>query len=71
MYVHCTAGLGRSPAVAIASLYWFGGMQLDEAYKFLTQIRPCGPKRVSGGVLAPLPYVRGAASIPALSACCA
>ncbi|GAB4819964.1 hypothetical protein N2152v2_007010 [Parachlorella kessleri] len=45
VYVHCTAGLGRSPAVAIASLYWFGDMQLDEAYKYLTSIRPCGPKR--------------------------
>lgn len=27
VYVHCTAGLGRSPAVAIASLYWFTSMQ--------------------------------------------
>lgn len=45
VYVHCTAGLGRAPAVAIAWLYWFGGMQLDEAYSFLTEVRPCGPKR--------------------------
>ncbi|PNH09919.1 Phosphoglucan phosphatase LSF2, chloroplastic [Tetrabaena socialis] len=45
VYVHCTAGLGRAPAVCIAYMYWFGGMQLDEAYEFLTKIRPCGPKR--------------------------
>lgn len=46
VYVHCTAGLGRSPAVAIASLYWFTDMQLDEAYAYLTRIRPCGPSKV-------------------------
>lgn len=45
VYVHCTAGLGRSPAVAIAALYWFSNMQLDQAYSYLTSIRPCGPKR--------------------------
>jgi hypothetical protein len=45
VYLHCTAGLGRAPAVAIAALYWFGGMQLDEAYSYLTSIRPCGPSR--------------------------
>lgn len=44
-YIHCTAGLGRSPAVAIASLYWFSDMQLDEAYDHLTSIRPCGPNK--------------------------
>lgn len=51
VYVHCTAGLGRSPAVCIASLYWFGGMQLDEAYSHLTTIRPCGPNKVSRQLL--------------------
>lgn len=45
VYVHCTAGLGRAPAICIAYMYWFGGMTLDEAYKELTSIRPCGPKR--------------------------
>jgi hypothetical protein len=45
VYVHCTAGLGRSPAVAIASLYWFTDLQLDEAYSYLTRIRPCGPSK--------------------------
>lgn len=45
VYVHCTAGLGRSPAVAIAALYWFTNMSLDEAYEYLTGIRPCGPNK--------------------------
>lgn len=45
VYVHCTAGLGRAPAVVIAYLYWFLGFTLDDAYKHLTDIRPCGPKR--------------------------
>ena len=44
MYVHCTAGLGRAPAVCIAYLFWWCGMDLDEAYAYLTNIRPCGPK---------------------------
>ncbi|KIY99959.1 hypothetical protein MNEG_8005 [Monoraphidium neglectum] len=26
VYVHCTAGLGRAPAVCIAYLYWFQGL---------------------------------------------
>ncbi|CAM6064114.1 unnamed protein product [Sphagnum tenellum] len=45
VYVHCTAGLGRSPAVAIAYLYWFRDMDMDTAYKTLTAKRPCGPKK--------------------------
>ena len=34
VYVHCTAGLGRAPAVCIAYLYWWCGMDLDDAYKY-------------------------------------
>lgn len=45
VYVHCTAGLGRAPGVVIAALYWFSDLQLDDAYEYLTQIRPCGPNR--------------------------
>ena len=45
-YVHCTAGLGRAPGVGIAYLYWCEGLgSLDEAYEYLTERRPCGPKR--------------------------
>eukprot|EP01023_Acetabularia_acetabulum_P066192 TRINITY_DN8899_c0_g1_i3.p1 TRINITY_DN8899_c0_g1~~TRINITY_DN8899_c0_g1_i3.p1 ORF type:complete len:274 (-),score=32.90 TRINITY_DN8899_c0_g1_i3:873-1694(-) len=45
VYIHCTAGLGRAPAVCIAWMYWFTDMDLDTAYEYLTSIRPCGPKR--------------------------
>lgn len=45
VYVHCTAGLGRAPAVAVAYLYWFCGMDLNKAYAFLTAKRPCGPNK--------------------------
>ncbi|GBF97675.1 phosphoglucan phosphatase chloroplastic-like [Raphidocelis subcapitata] len=47
VYVHCTAGLGRAPAVCIAYLYWFQQFDLDDAYARVTQIRPCGPRRDS------------------------
>ena len=30
VYVHCTAGLGRAPAVCIAYMFWFKDMGLDE-----------------------------------------
>lgn len=47
VYVHCTAGLGRAPAVCIAYLYWFQGFNLDDAYAHVTRTRPCGPRRDS------------------------
>jgi len=44
VYLHCTAGLGRSPGVAIAYQYWVGSeYDLQSAYDSLTGIRPCGP----------------------------
>ncbi|XP_041001056.1 phosphoglucan phosphatase LSF2, chloroplastic [Juglans microcarpa x Juglans regia] len=45
VYVHCTAGLGRAPAVAISYMFWFCGMNLNTAYDMLTAKRPCGPNR--------------------------
>lgn len=45
VYVHCTAGLGRAPAVAIAYIYWFCNMNLNTAYDTLTSKRPCGPNK--------------------------
>jgi len=46
VYLHCTAGMGRSPGVAIAYLYWLRGhTTLDDAYSALTSIRPCGPNK--------------------------
>ena len=43
-YVHCTAGLGRAPAAALAYMWWVEGIPLHEAYSLLTSIRPCKPK---------------------------
>ncbi|KAK9283184.1 hypothetical protein L1049_011420 [Liquidambar formosana] len=45
VYVHCTAGLGRAPAVAIAYMFWFCGIDLNMAYNKLTSKRPCGPSK--------------------------
>ncbi|KAJ4980166.1 hypothetical protein NE237_010946 [Protea cynaroides] len=45
VYVHCTAGLGRAPAVAIAYMFWFCDMNLNTAYEKLTSKRPCGPNK--------------------------
>lgn len=43
-YVHCTAGLGRAPAVALAYMWWLRGFQLDEANALLQKVRRCSPK---------------------------
>ena len=74
VYCHCTAGMGRSPGVAIAYLYWCLDFEnLDQAYDFLTSRRPCGPKKesiraASGGQLAApracLPPARGRRAAP-------
>jgi len=43
VYLHCTAGTGRSPTVAIAYLYWHCGMSFDEAYRYVRVRRVCSP----------------------------
>ncbi len=43
VYVHCTAGVGRSPAVVIAYLHWCRGWDLDRAVTYVKQHRPCSP----------------------------
>lgn len=43
VYVHCTAGAGRSPTVVIAYLHWCRGWDLDEAVAHVTHCRPCSP----------------------------
>jgi len=41
IYLHCTAGTGRSPTVAIAYLYSQCGMSIEEAYQHVRSHRPC------------------------------
>lgn len=43
VYLHCSAGAGRSPSVAIAYLFWRCGWTLDRAVAHVTQCRPCWP----------------------------
>ncbi|EPS61702.1 hypothetical protein M569_13093, partial [Genlisea aurea] len=43
-YIHCTAGLGRAPATALAYMFWVLGYEFNEAHSLLTSKRPCFPK---------------------------
>ncbi len=43
VYVHCTAGIGRAPAVAIAYLSWVGGWELEDAHSYVVERRVCAP----------------------------
>ncbi|XP_068652044.1 phosphoglucan phosphatase DSP4, amyloplastic isoform X2 [Aristolochia californica] len=43
-YIHCTAGLGRAPAVALAYMFWILGYKLSEANQLLQSKRACFPK---------------------------
>jgi protein-tyrosine phosphatase len=43
VYLHCSAGAGRSPTVAIAYLFWRHGWGLDQALAHVMQCRPCSP----------------------------
>ncbi len=43
VYVHCTAGIGRAPAVAIAWLAWYRGFTLADAVDDVRNCRPCSP----------------------------
>lgn len=44
IYIHCTAGLGRAPATALAYMFWLRGYQLDAAYELLRGKRMCSPR---------------------------
>ncbi|XP_048490859.1 phosphoglucan phosphatase DSP4, amyloplastic isoform X3 [Beta vulgaris subsp. vulgaris] len=43
-YIHCTAGMGRAPAVALAYMYWIQGYRLNDAHRLLLGKRSCFPK---------------------------
>jgi len=43
VYVHCTAGAGRSPTVVIAHLHWCRDWDLDEAVAYVKGCRMCLP----------------------------
>ncbi|XP_028124208.1 phosphoglucan phosphatase DSP4, amyloplastic-like isoform X1 [Camellia sinensis] len=43
-YIHCTAGLGRAPAVALAYMFWVQGYKLSEGNSVLLSKRPSFPK---------------------------
>ncbi|KAG5239626.1 phosphoglucan phosphatase DSP4, amyloplastic [Salix suchowensis] len=42
-YIHCTAGMGRAPAVAMAYMFWFQGYKLSDARDLLLSKRSCFP----------------------------
>lgn len=43
VYVHCSAGIGRAPAVVMGYLAWYQGMGLKAAIELVKRLRPCAP----------------------------
>lgn len=43
VYVHCSAGINRSPTTVIAYLHWMQGKDLDEAVDHVRSCRHCDP----------------------------
>lgn len=40
-YLHCNAGLGRSPLVAMAYFYWSRNLSVEKAIEHVEERRPC------------------------------
>ena len=43
VYLHCTAGVSRSPTVAAAYLHWCSNLPLEQALAQVTEARNCCP----------------------------
>jgi protein-tyrosine phosphatase len=43
VYVHCSAGINRSPSTVVAYLHWIRGMSFDEAVRCVVGRRSCDP----------------------------
>ena len=43
VYLHCNAGINRSPTVAVAYLHWIEKWELMAAYAHVISCRPCDP----------------------------
>jgi protein-tyrosine phosphatase len=43
VYLHCTAGIGRSPTVAVGYLHYYLGWELEAAVRYVKQLRKCSP----------------------------
>ncbi len=43
VYLHCIAGIERSPSVAIAHMHWCMGYELQEAADYMDRRRGCSP----------------------------
>jgi len=43
VFVHCSAGAGRSPSVVIAYLHWMQQWDLGKAARHVAACRPCSP----------------------------
>ena len=63
VYLHCTAGCGRSPTVAIAYLIWHRGVALADAWAYVRSRRDCSP--TIEAILSAIPLRQGPGKSPA------